>query len=897
MVALAGIAGHWQLRVTAREPSESGHGDDMGPAHATAEDTVHPEKPRYERRPPASSPAMVGSEGRVHLLAQLNRNRCPSAAPHPFGARAHARVRYDSVVTVYVDLVGTNDTSRSTAAIIGLRAPRVALLFRADEHWRSWASLALYTASQYWGGEGYVLIPYDQDGSVHPALLTAVSRFDPDFIAVMSHSPRTWLQVAPEVETFDAGDLAPEMLDRALDTAPTVHDPAGRSAAESVAARCSPLAYTNPDHPRSEVQHFGLGSPHRYSTFRVATQSAVKPRAWLAGSCDWTSPAALWAAAKAGIADLGDSRPAPDDKGLLRWCAAPHEAAPPIELVQHAGIELSDQPSALPTWFRAANPDLGAFRTGYPKDGAAIVIGDEAADFALAMLYDRTLGFALWLTTDDSALLAGDWIVGDRLRNRMHDFTLNESIAVHSASLEPVELAARVATLIRPSGGVMIDGAPVETKPWLEARVPDLSTALLSLMISESVGETSSVAANYSTDGTIAFASDLITAIPADPPLSQLGSPAWVVDVRLPESRMPTRRRVGSHWLSDERGFELIRSARDGITFHSASHGFVPSGAVLKSRLARPHLRFLGLSAWIEARARDGGLETRLSRPGQNAALVARRLGGRAPMIDLLSGALRPALRYLAETGKTSGEDFPDGDGVVVAHTRFVTFDALVRGAVGGNDVETRRAVDELLTGHLLRRGLILDCPECHTVSFIPVDELGQSITCARCEAINQLVAARWKATSGEPRWFYDLHPALADLFRANGDVSTLAAQSLSAGAREYDDLQEVEFADIQSAESLFELDLVAHVDGELIVVEAKSNGSFGNSKERHRTFMKRFEAATLLGAGTVVFATTGFWSPEIVAQAEGIRKHTFPTVSLRWLSGLGDQEMPTGGT
>lgn len=808
------------------------------------------------------------------------------------------QVSHGSLPRRYLDLVGTNDTSRSTAAIVGLRAPRAALLFRADEHWHSWASLAIYTASQYWGGEGYVLIPYAPDGSVHPALLNAISRFDPDFIALMSHSPRTWLQVAPEVKTFDAGDLSPEMLDRALDTAPVVSDPAGRSAAKSVAARCSPLSYPNRDHPRSEVQHFEAGSPHRNSTFRAASQSAVKPRAWLAGSCDWTSPAALWAAAKAGIADLRGARPAPADKDLLRWCAAPHEVSPPTELVQYAGIELSEQASALPTWYRSANPDLGAFRTGYPNDGGAIVIGDEAADFALAMLYDRTLGFALWLTTEDSALLARDWIVGDRLRMRMHDYTLQESIAVDSASLSRADLASRVSTLVQSAAGVMIDAAPVEPKRWLEARVPDLSTALLSVMISESVGETSSVAATFSTDGTIGFSSDLITAIPADPPLSQLGSPAWVVDVRLPESRMPTGRRVGAHWLTDdERGFELIRSGRDGITFHSASHGFVPSGAVLKSRLARPHLRFLGLSAWIDAKARDGGLETRLSRPGQNAALVTRRLGGRAPMIDLLAGALRPALRYLATTGRTSDEDFPDGDGVVVARTRFMTFDALVRAAVGADDAEIRRTVDELLIGHLLRRGLILDCPECHTVSFIPVDELGQSITCARCEAINQLVAARWKGASGEPRWFYDLHPALADLFRANGDVSTLAAQSLSMGAREYDDLQEVEFIDGHSGEGLFELDLVAHVDGELIVAEAKSNGSFGTSKERHRTITKRFEAAVLLGASTVVFATTDSWSPEIAAQAEGIRKHSFPTVSLRWLSGLGGSREHDGRT
>jgi len=41
-----------------------------------------------------------------------------------------------------------------------LRPARVAVVFDGGEDWQYWARLAVYAASQVWGGAGFILIPH-----------------------------------------------------------------------------------------------------------------------------------------------------------------------------------------------------------------------------------------------------------------------------------------------------------------------------------------------------------------------------------------------------------------------------------------------------------------------------------------------------------------------------------------------------------------------------------------------------------------------------------------------------------------------------------------------------------------------------------------------------------------
>ncbi|PBC92419.1 hypothetical protein BX281_0068 [Streptomyces sp. Ag82_O1-15] len=64
----------------------------------------------------------------------------------------------------------------------------------------------------------------------------------------------------------------------------------------------------------------------------------------------------------------------------------------------------------------------------------------------------------------------------------------------------------------------------------------------------------------------------------------------------------------------------------------------------------------------------------------------------------------------------------------------------------------------------MLRRGLALGCEQCPAFEFYPLEELAQRYRCRRCGAVNDLVQARWKTGASEPEWYYELHPAVAEL-------------------------------------------------------------------------------------------------------------------------------------
>lgn len=81
-----------------------------------------------------------------------------------------------------------------------LRPPRVAVLFRSDEHWKEWARHALAFVSQAWGGLGFVLVPYDpNDGGISPRLVEALVVYDPDHVVALDIPMSDWERIAPGV--------------------------------------------------------------------------------------------------------------------------------------------------------------------------------------------------------------------------------------------------------------------------------------------------------------------------------------------------------------------------------------------------------------------------------------------------------------------------------------------------------------------------------------------------------------------------------------------------------------------------------------------------------------------------------------------------------------------------
>ncbi len=73
-----------------------------------------------------------------------------------------------------------------------------------------------------------------------------------------------------------------------------------------------------------------------------------------------------------------------------------------------------------------------------------------------------------------------------------------------------------------------------------------------------------------------------------------------------------------------------------------------------------------------------------------------------------------------------------------------------------------------------------------------------------------------------------------------HGDVGLFAAQHLRRETWEYSDTSEIEFLAAGTGKPVAEMDLIAHVNGEVVVVEAKSNGKLGNSPREARSAAKK---------------------------------------------------------
>jgi hypothetical protein len=286
-------------------------------------------------------------------------------------------------------------------------------------------------------------------------------------------------------------------------------------------------------------------------------------------------------------------------------------------------------------------------------------------------------------------------------------------------------------------------------------------------------------------------------------------------------------------------------------------------------------------------------MSIQLSQAGTQAELLAKMLGGRSELAELVSGPFLPALQAFNATGKTS-DAFPAGGGCVIRDEGYLTFDGICTRAEREPDADARDKVDNLLQSGLLHRGLITRCRECTQLSFIPVEDLATHIRCQRCLTTTQLSRDTWGQPVEEPRWFYHLHPTARMMLNGNGHVPLQLSHYLNRSAtRGYTDAPEFELVGADGKPEV-ETDLLALGDRLLITAEAKISDTFGTGSKRTAAARKRVRAAEIFCADQIILATPqDHWDHRTV----GAMKHALRAV--QWPSGTAPAPhyLPTGRT
>ena len=759
----------------------------------------------------------------------------------------------------------TNPEVGFLSASLCLRPPRIAILVRDDEHWRDWVMRALSTASDYWGGGGFVLIPFDvNSGDVDPSFAEIVRAYDPDHVVSLGIPWSVWEEHYPGDIKVDGVRDEAQRLELIATAHMDWHDDAARRARHLVVSWCSPMRADRlgqDDEPRAlEVvrslkrrdknDRWGQGLP-------PIPFSGGGSR--LAAAAHWRSDVGLYAALKLGVADTEPEERAEPNIDSLSWLIWSTRDAPG-ELMWTD----EDVPPAttfgLESWF-VGGQDLVSVSRGLLRDRGVVVVGDTLRDFTLALAYDRLIGGAIWLTPDviaDETLFKG--YVQPSVRMVISELESGAArMVVTSSSASSDYLDELILRLHRPdivvsdSEGRTVD---LPERNTVKIRLPEIDKGLRGFVVNDHVGASVSLPVAKFPDDSMEALVGLETPIPGNLlyPNNPGRLPYWYVDITFDSVATPAGRDVPNGALVTERGpFPEVnlRASRDGISFDPRSMGFVSSGAFLPSRIGKPRLRNLSMSAWVEAMAEADGLGVRISSPGRRAELVRARLGNRRDLLELATDLNLSMLSAFVPLKKAPV--LRDENAVVLGLDPYLSFEK-IDALLGGVENETVRLVDRLTEARLLRRGLILNCVECGRPSFVDADRLGQRFECPQCVAMNSLISARWKKTT-EPRWFYDLYATFRELLKDRGDLVLRAAAKLERSSRTYVDTPELEFFDLGTGTPIAEIDVIASVDRKVILVEAKAGASF-TPRKRAGQIDKLLRLAQALRADGVQLAT-----------------------------------------
>lgn len=810
------------------------------------------------------------------------------------------------------------DTASDYAdARMTLRPARVAVVFDGGDSWHYWARLAIYAASQAWGGSGFILVPH-REGEVLPSLLQAARTYDPDHVALLGVTLRQFEAARPGVQRLlmegqpVSGTEREELLRQAGGR--FRDDPAGEKARQSVAEACSPYRERAAAGGEwfDEVAALNADGSTGCLT-SIHHLEGVPGGSRLAAPANWGGPLGVAVAARCGALvepEPADSPQMSDDerKDLLRWLLSDGKrGTPPYSAVWHPSASVSVRPLDLETAFDWGRHGLTAIQRGFaPGRPALVVAGDDSADFALAFAWDRLYGRSLWLPSEWQPSRHVSTSEMTTIRLELDDFGFDGRhtdgrVQLTTTSLGP-EKMTELAEVLNSSLVHSADPAEQPDRAIVEEPSFDLSQVGF-LAVAGQFDQQFTVPVRRDAGGVAMMMPAPVPAI-EDPDLAASAGLQWHVDMELLGSAMPRGRGLDGQALfapGEDIHLTHVRSGRDAITYNAGRLNFVPAGTAPLSRLARPRLREPGLSEWARLIAGQSGLSFGPSAAGRRAETLGQLWESRHGFVRSMTGSLLPVLRAFQVSQAQSTSAYPDGEGVVLLNgvrEGYLTFAGMLKLAGDGTSPVTLRGdVDALAARGVMRRGLILGCGACGRPSFIAVGTLAQVNQCPRCGAASQLAQQQWRDPLEEPSWYYDLHPVARELLADHGEVPLLLSRHLRSLSRWYDDAPELELRDAAGS-PVAEADLIAVGDDSLIVAEAKSNDTLGkNSKEVRRAAAKRVRLADVVRADQIVLATTQpEWSAlsvtEMRAAVTGYAWRAGPQPAVRLVTGLGSSQV-----
>lgn len=759
-----------------------------------------------------------------------------------------------------------------------LRAPRLAILIPRD-HWAFFARRAIEFLSQTWGGAGGVVVPMTESGDVDAAVYRLLQRYDPDYTATLSLSLADvetlrpgWLPLTENGVAVPDADRW-QFIHRAEESGPQFVSYAVEDEAVATLAHKLNCFEESGRAPRLHRVH-----PGRPAYTPLAPVQPEPDRQVNLESGDELIDLAV--GMKAGLSHRPTSARSIRQRSLTRY--------------QIASFLTGDDTYAPPSPMEDTRAGLTWIRSGFMADRRPLVVlGSDASDMALAMLWDRMTGRGIWLpvghrhTTWHSAI--GSSLDLARLRG-------DAAILLTSTSLTEDQCLSRIRRLW--GARELIDPSS-SSEPWDYVPPTELDLqGRLDLRVDDRWDERFAAPMLVGDDGSFSMA----TTFPLVAPVRSDGLASWIVEVQWPEQPLHVHPAISGSDLvaaDQSRDETHVRASGIGIAFESGRWDFVQAGASPYGQLAQPKLRWPGLLNTLKTAASASGYDVRPSHAGKVGRTAAGLWRGRNALAEDLHGEKRALLEAFISNKRQNGPidlapDLHNDDRRILVHGAcLVPFGALPRIAPSVGISEIRAWLDLLSQTGAVRMGLVLECGTCPWRDFYTVDDFGARFKCKRCGATHAITHERWLDHEVTPRWYYSLHPTIREFLDQNGDVPVLAARQFGATTN-----VEFELELVRSGETrpTAEIDFALVSRNGLVIGEAKRVGTLDGKteKDRVRDATKLVKTAQTLGAREVCFASAGTWGLAARAAIDQAVVNTASGVTVTILERLATSSPPS---
>jgi len=776
-----------------------------------------------------------------------------------------------------------------------LRPARLITAFENSE--RDWEHSALRMLENYsltWGGAGALLVPVSGNGVIHEALWSLIEMFDADLWAVYNRTLRhvlladpagfdSWLQ-AKVTDMVETHGVAPEQARATFTAAPRLDAVNGRHELSDellgeIRRRTGPVLFPEDLH----VGYFGTDTTPSFPimnvcdlrplplSVRVMDTTSLPPvlRVLIAMKCGGLAPRQQDQLERANVA-VEQVQVGLDDLEELLMLSWRGKHDPPRVVLDPTALptgrlaadETSDRRSyAVPSGLSLVGCEvLSRMHPGQYKTPLTLVVGSTADDFAFALALDRCGGPAWWVP--DPASIPDESITRRVLSTLAWAIRLDRQSAEQTAAGSGVEVCSLsmssdgvrdVSEQVRAlDGGFRRSAIRHTDQPTLPPRRVTLIT--VRGHVNEPLDEP--------------FRGDaMLRAVPALLPTAVNSTTpwkfSWWVDVEDSQCRIPNRSALQDLLHADpDPSSPLIRSGRDGICYHSLRTGAIVAGEPQQQLLVRPRLRFPDAATVFRHLFERAGYEMEESAAGRYRRLATELWGGFDEIHnDWTDDSTRALLQAWISTDSSGATP-----GIWDDTRRYLSFnDAVNTSEINIDDL--RSLLDGYLTRGILSRGLVLKCSHCLNTSWYRLDDLSQSFTCSRCHQRATITEESWSADHSrgdpapEPTFYYGLAEVVYQALRHDADVPIRAIGALRSKPTEV--IQQATDSIVSKAGKPFELDLLALVDGRILIGEAKKGNRLESTATRERRWLNDLaDIADAITADEVILATATEWRP-----------------------------------